>query len=324
VETVELRPLSLGELLDRTFTLYRSHFWLFVGIMAIPAAFVIPERILLLNLQGSFFTLTPGRPPALPSPGFIVAVFSGYLAFLMIFGIVYAIATGAATCAVADAYLGRPFTVRGSYTKIRAKLSGLIGVILNICLRMFGILIPAFAAGGAVVAAIAFAGRSGSQNSPVIIASMFLLFLLIYFVALAFCVWFALRYAVAIPVLMIEDLGVLDTIRRSVFLTRGRRGHIFLGLLVAAIIAYVGIFLFQIPFVIATMVAAMHGHWPFWLASASAMASALGIAITGPISMIVTVLLYYDTRIRKEAFDLEFMMSSLDRPAPARGTVSPA
>jgi Membrane domain of glycerophosphoryl diester phosphodiesterase len=143
-------------------------------------------------------------------------------------------------------------------------------------------------------------------------------------VALAFCVWFALRYAVSIPVLMIEDLGVLDTIRRSVFLTRGRRGHIFLGLLVAAIIAYVGIFLFQIPFVIATMVAAMRGHWPFWLASASATASAIGIAITGPISMIVTVLLYYDTRIRKEAFDLQFMISSLDRPAPATGTVSPA
>ena len=40
--------------------------------------------------------------------------------------------------------------------------------------------------------------------------------------------------------------------------------------------------------------------------------------------MIVTVLLYYDTRIRKEAFDLQHMMSSLERPGPAAGTVSPA
>ena len=29
---LDLRPLSLGELLDRTFFLYRRHFLLFVGI----------------------------------------------------------------------------------------------------------------------------------------------------------------------------------------------------------------------------------------------------------------------------------------------------
>ena len=40
--TAELRPLSLGELLDRTFSYYRSHFWLFVGIMAISTA--VPAR----------------------------------------------------------------------------------------------------------------------------------------------------------------------------------------------------------------------------------------------------------------------------------------
>ncbi len=45
METVDLRPLSLGELLDRTFTFIKQHFWLFVGIMAIPAAFTIPAQI---------------------------------------------------------------------------------------------------------------------------------------------------------------------------------------------------------------------------------------------------------------------------------------
>jgi hypothetical protein len=117
---------------------------------------------------------------------------------------------------------------------------------------------------------------------------------------------------------------VLDTIRRSISLTRGRRGQIFLALLVAAIIVYVGLFVFQMPFAIATMLAAIRGHWPVWLSTASGAASAIGIAVAGPISMIVTVLLYYDTRIRKEAFDLQFMMSSLDQPAPATETVSPA
>ncbi len=33
---IDLRPLTLGEILDRTFTLYRRHFLLFICITAIP------------------------------------------------------------------------------------------------------------------------------------------------------------------------------------------------------------------------------------------------------------------------------------------------
>jgi hypothetical protein len=40
--------------------------------------------------------------------------------------------------------------------------------------------------------------------------------------------------------------------------------------------------------------------------------------------MIVLVLCYYDARIRREAFDLQFMMSALEKPAAAAGTESPA
>jgi hypothetical protein len=322
VETIDLRPLSLGELLDRTFSLYKKHFWLFVGIMAIPAVFVIPERVVLMNFQGSLFNVTPGHPPVMPSPGFMAEVFAGYFVFLIVFGTVYAIATGAATCAVADAYLGQTSTVRGSYAKIRAKFWRLMGVVINIALRMLGILTPVLAIAGALFAVITVGG--GAQANPGLFLSLILLLMFVYFATLVFLVWFMLRYAISIPVLMIENLGVLDTIRRSVLLSRGRRGHIFLGLFVAGIIAYVGMFLFEMPFTIATMVAAARGHWTVWLASTSAVASAIGIAVTGPISMIVTVVLYYDTRIRKEAFDLQFMISSLDRPAPAAGTVSPA
>ena len=69
MEPVELRPLSLGELLDRTFRLYRNHFLLFVSIMAIPAAFSIPANVLLLTFQGSVMNAAataPGKPPVMP------------------------------------------------------------------------------------------------------------------------------------------------------------------------------------------------------------------------------------------------------------------
>jgi hypothetical protein len=37
--------------------------------------------------------------------------------------------------------------------------------------------------------------------------------------------------------------------------------------------------------------------------------------LTGPLATIGIALVYYDERVRKEAFDLQLMMSSLDPPA---------
>ena len=44
--TTALRPLSTGELLDRTFSLYRSHFGLFLGIFALPHLVVLAFQCL--------------------------------------------------------------------------------------------------------------------------------------------------------------------------------------------------------------------------------------------------------------------------------------
>lgn len=36
-----LRPMNLGEILDRTFEIYRKKFWLFAGIAALPTAIIL-------------------------------------------------------------------------------------------------------------------------------------------------------------------------------------------------------------------------------------------------------------------------------------------
>jgi hypothetical protein len=46
-----LRPLATGELLDRTFSLYRSHFALFLGIFALPNLCVLAFQCLALAFQ---------------------------------------------------------------------------------------------------------------------------------------------------------------------------------------------------------------------------------------------------------------------------------
>src|SRR5580698_5978399 len=51
----ELRPLTTGEILDRTFFLYRSNFWLYVGLASIASGVSVLAsfaRLTYLHLRG--------------------------------------------------------------------------------------------------------------------------------------------------------------------------------------------------------------------------------------------------------------------------------
>jgi membrane-anchored glycerophosphoryl diester phosphodiesterase (GDPDase) len=327
VETAELRPLSLGELLDRTFTLYRGNFWVFVGIMAIPAALGIPITYLVLQFDVNLFA-NPATPVA-PSPGLILGFLGGYFLLMILLMIVYSIVAAAITYAVSESYLGRRASIAAAYKSVRGKVWRLFGVAVNVILRLIGIMMAVGAViglvGSLILAGLGAAGAvaTGSQIAMGIVVVIFVLGL--YISALSAMIYLALRYAVAIPALVLENLGVLASIRRSVQLTRGRRGHVFIALLLAWIISIVGLMVFYMPFYVPTMILMARSHAvPGWLAMMSSVSAAAGSSITSPIFLIVLVLCYYDTRIRKEAFDLQFMMASLDRPAPAAGTAPSA
>jgi len=107
-------------------------------------------------------------------------------------------------------------------------------------------------------------------------------------------------------------------------LTKGRLWQIFVACLLTTIIAYIGVVVFQGPFLVASLISAARGQTAPWLTFSMSVCGAIGGALTGPLFMIVLVLCYYDSRIRKEAFDLQYMMTSLEPPPPTPGVVSPA
>ena len=63
---------------------------------------------------------------------------------------------------------------------------------------------------------------------------------------------------------------------------------------------------------------------PAWLGTLSVAAAGLGGALSGHLLMIGFAVLYYDIRVRREAFDLQLMMAALERPAPPSGPDSSA
>jgi hypothetical protein len=320
MDATELRPLALGELLDRTFRLYRQHFWLFVGIMAIPSAFSIPFTVLVFSNQGPSFGAGP------PSPSLVAGTVLFALAFLFLFCALYSMAIGATTFAVSESYLGRQITVRGAYGKVRGSFWRIIGVVVVAIIRAYGMLIL-MGIGIAIVVGISVGVMSAvgrGPSRPVIGVIVGVVMVAAYLAGIGLWLLWSLRYAVSIPALLLERVGVLAALRRSVQLTKGRRWQILVAVFLCTMIAYVGVIVFQGPFFMSMVFSVRTGRFPEWLAYAIAMSGAIGGAITGPVLLITLVLCYYDTRIRKEAFDLQFMMSSLDQPAPAPAAGSPA
>ena len=306
----DLRPLSLSELLDRTFTYYRRNFWLFVGIMAIPQLFVIAMSILFEEIQYLGRSAPSAAWPAdWLTPQMIIGMVAGGLVFLLIYLVVYLFAQGATALAVSEVHLGRTPTIRGSYQEMRKHLWRLFLLMNAIGLRLLGV--GMLLIGG--IAAIGFAAGLMSSNTLAgalgvlcgvlaILAAIVLFFLL------------GLRYSLSTPALLLENLKAGEAIRRSVFLARGNLGRIFLMSFLMSMVSWTASAICQGPFMVLAAVLAIKskGVVPMWVSVPGDVAAGVGRALGAPLLMIGLALIYYDARVRKEGFDLQHMLEAID------------
>ncbi|MEQ1352602.1 MAG: hypothetical protein ABLT11_01210 [Candidatus Acidiferrum sp.] len=121
---LDLRPLSLGEILDRTFTLYRRNFLLFFGITALPQLLVLGFNLCQVLFSGRLGTAraTSGSFAIL----WIVGVFAGLIVYL----VAYLFAHGGSVYAVSDLYLGRSTSIGASLRRMRGQVGTLLGVLI--------------------------------------------------------------------------------------------------------------------------------------------------------------------------------------------------
>ena len=304
--SLDLRPLSLAELFDRAFMLYRRHFRLFVGITAVPGVFAL----VLTLFQQAFSSVTVGPPGAEPDAAAavenvitILSLFAGMIIAFLIYCVVYMIALGAATFAVSEMYMGRPVTIAAVYRGMRARILGLVVLMIVTLLRLGGV---GFA-GVFVIAFLAALGAAGAQ----VVAGLLILFISLALLALV--VVMALRYSLSIPALVIEGLGPVASIRRSIELTQGRLGRVFLMVVCATLVTYATLVLFQGPFLAAAMMAGLDTSRGFWLNLLGGLFGTVGTTLTTPLMIIGLALIYYDARIREEALDVDLSLAALDQ-----------
>ena len=301
----DLRPLSLGELLDRSFSLYRRNFWLFVGIMALPSLIALG-----LGVVVALFNPQPVNPESLAAGetqpaeilGAVVWFGAAMVGMLIVYFVAYAVALGATTVAVSELYLGRPITIRTAYAPLRGRVGRLALLLVLLGVRMFGLLFLGFLSVGVAVAL-------GTVTSPI----LGVLFVLGGMAGtLALWVWVVLRYAVSVPAAVLEDETATAAIQRSIDLTRGSLGRVFVLLLFTMIITYAVLAIFQGPFLVAAVMAGPESSGGFWFNLLGTISGSIGGAFTAPLMIVAFAVLYYDLRVRREGLDLQLMMANLD------------
>ena len=309
----QLRPMALGEILDRTAELYRTHFLLFAGISSIFAVVMLAVQLLYLR---SLVLLGYPNLMAHWQWGTASVAMVEALVVLMLAGLSIA----ANNRAVAWVYLDKPATIRAAAKSVVPRLRTYLWLMTITAFRAWA----PFAALYVAFIGIAFAvlphgfmtnptavQGAAQQNPGAIMAAGIGMLVLMPFFALAFVygVWMTLRYSLAVPACVVEDLPATPAINRSISLSEGSRGRILvLGLLVYAVRTVLGI-LFGFPMI---ALALKHPGQPLpllWLIVAQ-IGSFVTSALIGPIYSTGLTLFYYDQRIRKEGFDIEWMMQA--------------
>ena len=293
--------MRLGEVLDGSFNIFRRHFGLFMRLSLI--------LVWLPTAAGIYLNLRFSR-----NPFELMAVFQenlGRTIGLVLLGLVIwsvcSLLLKAGTIRIiSDSYLGTEPELGASLRLGVEKIVPMLVVALSkglllIILEMVSVL-------GVVL--LFFMGKIAGAGIGALLA------VIGGFGAAWFMIWVACAYGITTPIVVLEDLSSsFDAFGRSWELTRGARGKLCGTVVVAWLISQLLPQIIVGAFSGALGVAGNTSLQPFFVV----FASLLSIVLT-PILPCAYTLLYYDLRVRREAFDLQMLSAQLGTGSEVSGS----
>ncbi|HWL90518.1 MAG TPA: glycerophosphoryl diester phosphodiesterase membrane domain-containing protein [Actinomycetota bacterium] len=278
-----LQPMGVGEILDAAIRLYRAR-W--KSLMAIVAIALVPITFLQAFLTRSLGSPIPSEPTTVGTGVDSTLITSGVLTLIQLL-VIQPFLTAAIAKASADVYLGHPVVVGPTFRYAVSRIHSIlwITILLVLVVLLPGIVVVLFAA-------------LGATEIAVVSGLLMIVLLVIVFV----------RFVFGSTVLVVEGKKGSKALRRSWELAKGSFWKILGTLVLAGIMSSVVEGVLSIPGAIA-FAAIGPGGWPFL-----AIGGSLAAILTTPFTTLITVLLYFDLRIRKEAFDLEVMAQEMSSP----------
>jgi len=326
-----LRPLTLGEILDRTIQIYRSRFLVFLGIAAMPAGVILvffAAAVLLITWAGSGGQATSN--PALVGIVAVLAFTALLLIVLPVLLAVMAMGTAATNHAAVNTIEGASITIRASFAAAWKRGWRYLWLYLLQALITWGVPVVVWV----VLVLLAAGGAALGAKSGLGAGSAFLLFIPFLGIAvmLGYIFWMTLMLSLAFPTCVVEQKAAWPALKRAITLSKGTRGRIFVLYLLNGALNYLMSLLITIPAVILIALlpnasnpqhAQTAGMVILYAVYGAAFAAQM---LTKPIVSIALVLFYYDQRIRNEGYDIERMMqqAGLVAPEPSAEQTVPA
>ena len=294
---IEIHPMGVGEILDRSFRLLRQRFLMFFGILLIPqAGFFLMSKAGVVLMGGD---LEQGDPMAMGLGFGFSALFAGLVLILLQFW-----AQGALIYGVSETYLGHSTSLVASFGAMRPRLGQLLGTMI-----LMGILLGLVGISVAVVVALLVTTAKDSLVGAVS---------LILVVPIAVVIFFNLflNWLLTDKVVVLEGESGMKALRRSKELMKTRtepgiwkkpknKGAL---ILLLGFLIGIGIhLLFQVPGLLALFLMPDSPVGTTIQESLNVLASSLAAVYTA----IAMILYYYDIRLRSEGFDLKLMAKHL-------------
>ncbi|MEM6528396.1 MAG: hypothetical protein AAF653_08880 [Chloroflexota bacterium] len=275
--------MTVLDVIDRTFRIYRKNFIPFVtitAIIALPLALVnVPLTIAQLRDPNS------GLAAGLGLLGGSVGLATSLVQIIVLQPIV--------TYMASEMHFGNRITVRSAFRDIRNRM-GQVGVAY----LLFGLL----------VGAVAFVGFFAGIFTVGILAIPVFIFLFYYATSVNLFL---------LPMVALEDIEPMKAVSRAYKLGRQRfwRG-LGLGLLISMITVTQTITLIALSQL--SLLPMESAGLTNIVVLVSVVAENLVAIFTTPISIIALVVFYYDSRVRLEGLDVSFYLSRYDNPRPSQ------
>lgn len=291
-----LRPLSIGEILDRSFALYRANFWLFVGIGSLSAVVqLVLNAIQLVVFRGIVPTLQQvqaqlhrqavGRQIGSGITGVIVLLAS-------------AVTQAAAVWALNEVYLGRRAAIGQSISAVLGRWYRFVGIALwQLWSAMWLMLLIALAGALLLFGPV-------SMRTPWIGGTLMFLGIV---GGGAYGVLAFIRNSLAVQPAVLEQLNVRAAMRRSKVLTSGAKGRIFVVYLITwCLFLVAGII--EMPLSLLIVYGALRGEKHIAAQVVMLLVNFVAYSAVVPVMMIGLTLVYFDQRVRQDGLDLLLML----------------
>jgi hypothetical protein len=306
---VPLRPLGFGDILEGAFAALRRNPKAFLGLALLTSLVVL---LIFGALAALAYIVATQLGDSTSTGAVVVGLVGGFTLVYAVTAITSVALTGILAYPVGEGVLGRRPSAGETWRRTRRMVPRLAGL----CLVLF---VPTVLVIGGLVALAAWAFSSGSDG----LGGLAVFGVVATVLALAVV---AVRLAMSTPALVLEDLGVVASLRRSWALTRGRFWRtlgmlVVAGLLVGLVQQVVGFGVQVVGTVlglaIGSTLAGENGEAVTMVVTVAfvVVGSLVASMVCQPFLAAVTALLYTDARIRKEGFDLALVRAVTGRGA---------